>query len=84
VDSSKRKQETTVRKARRAGALERGREPSRGILKPLGFGKAGLVRVLWTKDAKGRDEERNLVPRCFGGRAREVRKPKRAGGLGPN
>jgi hypothetical protein len=53
-------------------------------VKPLRFREARLVRVLPTKDERGRREERDFFSTLRGGRAQEVRTPKRARGLGPN
>lgn len=67
------------------GRRPRKRERAKAIhRKPVRFGEGEFVRTLWTKDETGMGKERNLAHRWKAGRAREVRKPTRAGGLGPN
>jgi hypothetical protein len=54
-----------VRKARRAGALYGGREPSGKLPEPLGFRVLMIVRSLESKDAKGRKKGRSFFPGVF-------------------
>jgi hypothetical protein len=73
-----------VRKARRAGTLYGGREPSRWRRKTLGFLASVIVRSDSTKSARG--EKRGRKSLFFGpteGDAREVRRLKRARGPDP-
>jgi hypothetical protein len=73
-----------VKKARRAGALYGGREPSRWRRKTLGSQESLIVRLGWHKDARGRKRGRkSLFPGPTEGDAREVKKLRRARGPDP-